>query len=141
MADEVVVTGVDELAKRFDKLNAKASAKELSKVLSKAATPIAKTARKLAPFDPSPDEVPHIKRSIRKSARRGSGRSNTLAQVEVGVSRRVPEWRKVLPKAVFQEYGTKRQRPNEFLRPALEQHRDNVIRSVERYVEEITRDA
>lgn len=121
----IVVEGGPELARAFSRAQAKVSAKALQRELSALAAPLVRAQRSAAPFDPAGAGV-HLRQAVGKRARIGTGRTDTLAAVTVGVVRKDQT-----AKGLAQEYGTTRHAAQPFLRPDFEARRGNLLRALE----------
>ena len=128
MADTRNLTGFKEMAKKLRDLGPRVGRKHLRAATSKGAAVIRKKARELAPVDTG-----EMRKDIQQKRERTSGdhvasysvytRSGKRSRLS-GKARNVDKdsfyWK-------FQEFGTAKQAPQPFMRPAFESEKENAV--------------
>lgn len=124
------VEGLEETLANLRELPQRVGRLALRKALLKAAEPVAVVARSLAPDDPN-TPAPDLRSSIivsgslTRSQRRSKPKQNEV-EVYVGPSRSAG--RNVLNYASFQEFGTIKQPPHPYMRPAWDRMQPVVLK-------------
>lgn len=127
--------GADELVRRLRGAEAKVAAKELRKVLANSMKEVARRVRLAAPFDPEDDPIPHLRKSVRRRSRIGSGASSKIAEARVAIGTK--KQKGVILKGFAQEYGTVRHDDQAFLVPTFEASRDDILEDIKTEVERV----
>jgi hypothetical protein len=105
----------------------KTASKILLPAIRTAMQPVLQTARQLAPYDESNSTTPHLKDTIKLSARVPNARDQKSIYSEPGdiaigiVSARTDK------RGISQEFGNKAVAPQPYLRPALESQSSRVV--------------
>jgi len=111
----VQVEGLKELEAKLIKLGGVAGGKVLRQALMAAANPMVKSAKAKVPVDRG-----KLKSNIRKRSKLGKGKSNTVAEVMMGVTKKA--WYGHLV-----EFGTINTPAQPFLRPAFDENKTKVV--------------
>lgn len=134
------VQGLKELDKQLANLGAKGGLKVLRKAARKGMGPVKNQMEDNAPFDSDKDAASssfgnkleaaarseHLKDKIKMTSKKldKKGGSNNALTVRVGPTRAHAQ------KAIAAEYGTTKQQAEPFMRPALFDNKDQVIRTM-----------
>jgi HK97 gp10 family phage protein len=131
------VLGTQDALRKMAEVRRKADLKVLRKILADAAKPVFAAIKQRTPYDPTPDDDPHLRSLVKKRSRVGRQRrgSTRVASVEIGFLR--TNFANI---ARFQEFGTVHQDEQPFMVPTLDEHADEVFAYVgKRIAAEVTR--
>lgn len=124
--DKWSVDGLKELDDALTKLGEKAGLKALRKAGREAMQDVRFAMAMGAGFDAAAEDGSHMRDDITittKKLDRKAGK-NTALSVRVGPKKKHSQ------KAIAQEYGTAKQEPDPFMRPALHENRQRVVNTV-----------
>jgi HK97 gp10 family phage protein len=126
----VRLTGFKELNKALNELPKGAHSGALRRAGTKAMQPMADLAARLAPNDPKTVAPDDLSTSIGLSSRAKAGRGGlegiekgTRANIHMGPASSLPQY----PRAIVMEFGSKKDTPQPYMRPAFEQDGSAVI--------------
>lgn len=127
------VEGLKELQAALMQLKRATAKNVMTRVLKKAGEPVRAAAQSIAPVATKPNKHHKIGR-IRDRMSIGTTLTNNqkkvskrLSAVEVYIGDSG-----VLPEGIFEEFGTAKNTPHPFLRPAWEQHKMEVLQSIKK---------
>jgi HK97 gp10 family phage protein len=115
------VTGLDELERQLIALGEKAGTELLRDAGRAALAPVLDDMKQHAGYDET-SPGPHMRDDIKIRTSSAKTRGNTVVVLRVGPSK------KHFIKALAQEFGTIKQVPNPFIRPALDYNKAKVLR-------------
>jgi HK97 gp10 family phage protein len=119
----VKVIGTEKALQKLAEARRKADLKRLRLILVEAMRPVFAAIKTRAPYDPTPDDDPHIRDLIKRRSSVGrQRRSNRVASVEIGIFRN-----SFANIARFQEFGTVRHDAQPFMVNTLDEHADAVF--------------
>lgn len=119
MAVKAKITGLDDLKKAFDRLSKDIQGQTLQTAVRVGSLPIQNSAI---------EKCPVLTGNLRRSIHTEVEGSNTYAQADVGTD---------VVYAPYVEFGTKRQAAQPYLRPALDENKDNAVREISNVLKEL----
>ncbi|USD68134.1 HK97-gp10 family putative phage morphogenesis protein [Vibrio sp. SCSIO 43136] len=123
MITGVEVTGLKELEAKLVLIGDKAGVTALRRAGREAMKPVLEEMKANAGYDETNTSEPHLRDDIKISTRKQDKKARKINAITI----RVGPSKSQSHKALWQEYGTSKQPPKPFMRPAIYGHKDEAI--------------